>query len=121
MDSIYCAGADLGGTDIEEQARAMQRTQKMLHLLNNAVDLTRCKHRHGEIYYWLLCFTFLSPQELNTAKDVMSRLWPYVKSVSRHTYFQYRREAIKALSGLLWGYTAMYCLDILYKFLPIEN
>ena len=37
LESIYLAGADLGGTDIEHQARCIERSHKMLTLVQNAV------------------------------------------------------------------------------------
>ena len=39
LESIYLAGADLGGTDIEHQAQCIERSHKMLTLVQNAVDL----------------------------------------------------------------------------------
>lgn len=118
LDSVYFAGADLGGTDIESQARAMQRTQKMLNLIDNAVDLLRRKHKRGEFFCWLLYFTFLSPQELDTVEDTIDALRPYVRTVSRSVYYENRTEAVSALSGILWGYTSKDCLNILNSLLP---
>lgn len=118
LNSVYYAGADLGGTDIESQARTMQRTQKMLNLINNAVDLLRRKHKRGEYYYWLLYFCFLSPQELDSVDDILDALRPYVKTVARSTYYECRTAAINALSDLLWGYTSKDCLNILNSLLP---
>lgn len=36
LDSIYMAGADLGGTIIEDHAKCIERSYKMLTLLENA-------------------------------------------------------------------------------------
>ena len=52
LESIYLAGVDLGGTEIENHARCIERSNKMLTLLKNAVDMLRVKHKHGEVYYW---------------------------------------------------------------------
>ena len=38
LDSIYVAGADLSGTDIEHHARCIQRSAQMIRLLDGAVD-----------------------------------------------------------------------------------
>ena len=38
LESIYLAGADLGGTQIEDHARCIERSHKMLSLLNHSVD-----------------------------------------------------------------------------------
>ena len=39
LDSIYLAGADLNGSDIEHHAKCIERSHKMLKLLDSAVDL----------------------------------------------------------------------------------
>ena len=41
LDSIYLAGADIGGTRLEDYARSIERSNKMLTLLNSAVDILR--------------------------------------------------------------------------------
>lgn len=64
LDSIYMAGADLGGTIIEDHAKCIERSYKMLTLLENAINLLRTRHKNGEVYYWILYYSFLSPQRL---------------------------------------------------------
>lgn len=54
------AGADLGGTDIENHARCIERSYKMLTLLENSVNLLRTHHQSGEVYYWI-CITHFYP------------------------------------------------------------
>ena len=74
LDSIYVAGADLNGSDIEERAKSIERSNKMLKLLDSAVDLLRSNHKYGEQYYWILYYSFLSPQELrNTQRSTDHR------------------------------------------------
>lgn len=51
LESIYMAGADLGGTDIENHARCIERSYKMLTLLENSVNLLRTHHQSGEVYF----------------------------------------------------------------------
>ena len=41
LDSIYLAGADLNGSDIEHHAKCIERSHKMLKLLDSAVELLR--------------------------------------------------------------------------------
>ena len=65
LDSIYAAGADLSGDDIEERAKSIERSNRMLKMLDSSVDLLRTNHKHGEQYYWILYYTFLSPQKPN--------------------------------------------------------
>ena len=61
LDSVYLAGADLNGSDIEHHAKCIERSHKMLKLLDSAVELLRTRHKNGEAYYWLLYYSFLSP------------------------------------------------------------
>ena len=50
LDSIYLAGADLSGTELEDHARCIERSNKMLTLVNNSIELLRTRHKHGEDY-----------------------------------------------------------------------
>ena len=50
LDSVYLAGADLASSDIEHHAKCIERSHKMLKLLDSAVDLLRTKHKNGEAY-----------------------------------------------------------------------
>jgi hypothetical protein len=118
LDSVYLAGADLSGTDIEHHAKCIERSHKMLKLLENAVDLLRTKHKYGESYYWILYYSFLSPQQLRNAEEVIEKLRPYIRNISFRTYYRRRQDALEALSSVLWGYSSKDCMEILDKFFP---
>ncbi len=45
LDSIYLAGVDFEDTGIQEHARSIERSYKMLKLMENAVNLLRNKHK----------------------------------------------------------------------------
>ena len=86
LDSVYLAGADLAGSDIEHHAKCIERSHKMLKLLDFAVELLRTKHKNGEAYYWLLYYSFLSPQQLKNVEEIIETLRPiFVTSVSEPT------------------------------------
>lgn len=121
LDSVYMAGADLSGTQIEDHARCIERSNKMLTLVNNAVDLVRTRHKNGEIYYWVLYYTYLSPQQLRNVDEIITQLHPYSQDISMRTYYRRRREAVEALSSVLWGYTAKDSLHILEQFFCPDN
>ena len=74
LDSIYMAGADLGGTQIENHARCIERSHKILTLVGNSVDLLRNRHKNGEMFYWLLYYTYLSPQRLQNVDEIMEQI-----------------------------------------------
>lgn len=118
LDSIYAAGADLTGSDIEERAKSIERSNRMLKLLDSSVDLLRNNHKHGEQYYWILYYAFLSPQELRNTDEILDKLSKHISNISYRTYYRKRRAAIEALSSILWGFTAKETLDTLNKFFP---
>ena len=119
LDSIYLAGADLAGSDIEHHAECIERSHQMLKLLDTAIDVLRNKHKNGESYYWLLYYSFLSPQQLRNVEEIIEKLRPHIRDISFRTYYRRRREAIEALSSVLWGYTAKDSITILEQFFPV--
>lgn len=121
LDSIYMAGAELSGTQLENYAKSIERSNKMLKLLNSSVAILRSKHKHGEQYYWILYYSFLSPQQLQNTDEIIESLRPHIANISPRTYYRKRPEAVQALSGILWGYTSKDCLSMLDQFFPPEN
>ena len=85
LDSIYLAGADLNGSDIEHHAKCIERSHKMLKLLDSAVELLRTRHKNGEAYYWLLYYSFLSPQQLKNVEEIIENLRPHIRDISFRT------------------------------------
>ena len=118
LDSIYLAGADIGGSKLEDYAKSIERSNKMLTLLNSAVDILRSKHKHGEQYYWILYYTFLSPQEPKGTNEIIEKLRPHISNISYRTYYRKRHAAIEVLSRILWGFTAKETIEILNEFFP---
>lgn len=74
LDSIYLAGADIGGTKLENYAKSIERSNKMLSLLTSAVNILRGKHKHEEQYYWILYYSYLSPQQLQNTDEIIENL-----------------------------------------------
>ena len=125
LESAYLAGADLSGTKIENHARCIERSNQMLKLLNNAVDILRTRHKSGENYYWVLYYTFLSPQQLDNVNEIIEQLQPHIRDISRATYYRKREQAVEALSSILWGYSSKDCMallaNLLADFFPQAN
>ena len=90
----------------------------MLKLLDSSIELVREKHKCGEEYYWLLYYTFLSPHKPLNVEEIIEKLRPHIRDISFRTYYRRRREAIEALSSVLWGYTAKDSIAILEQFFP---
>ena len=76
LEMSYEAGADLSGTDIQEQMRVMERNRKMLKLIEAAVDLLRKKKADGELYYWILYYTYLSEKPPRRVEDIIDSKSP---------------------------------------------
>ena len=118
LDSIYSAGADLSGTEIEQHARCIQRSNQMIKLVDGALDILRYKHRNGEELYWILYYTFIVPQQLQNTQQIIDKLRIHIREISYRTYFRKRQEAIDTLSSILWGYTSKDCMEVLEHFFP---
>lgn len=118
LDSVYLAGADLGGTELEHHAQCIERSHKMLTLVQNAVELLRTRHKKGEIYYWILYHTYMSPQKLKNVDEIIEILRPHLQDISYSTYYRLSKEAVETLSSVLWGFTSQDTLEILEKLIP---
>lgn len=64
--------------------------------------------------------TYLSPQQLKNVEEIIEQLRPHIHDISFRTYYRRRKEAIEALSSVLWGYTAQDSLQVLEQFFPAE-
>lgn len=118
LESVYLAGVDFEESGITEHAQSIERSHKMLTLVQNSVDLLRNKHKYGESYYWILYFSFLSPQQYRSAEEIIEQLTPYIRDISYRSYYRKRREAIDALSSVLWGYSSKDSIKLLEDFFP---
>lgn len=118
LDMTYEAGMEFSGTEIEAHAKTIARSRNMIQIINSAVKLLREKHKFGEIYYWILYYSYLSPQEYDNIDEIIEKLSGYLKDISKRTYYRKRNEAIRQLGRLLWGYTSRDCLRIIEVFIP---
>ena len=118
LDTVYLAGADLGGSELEHHAQCIERSHKMLTMVDNAVELLRTRHKNGEEYYWLLYYTYLSPQQFRNVEEIIEQLRPHIHDISFRTYYRRQKEATEAMSSILWGYTSKDSLELLEKLLP---
>ena len=95
-----------------------ERSYKMLTLLENSVNLLRTHHQSGEVYYWILYYSFLSPQKLKNVEEIIEALHPHIRDISFSTYYRLRKAAVEALSSVLWGFSAQDTLKTLDCFFP---
>lgn len=120
LESIYIAGVDFTDNDIKEQARSIEKSYQMLKILENSVNIMRNKHKYGESYYWLLYYSYLSPQQYRNVDEIIEMVQPHISDISQRTFFRRRKNAIDVLSSILWGYTSQDSLKIIEQFFP-EN
>lgn len=102
LDSVYLAGADLAGSDIEHHAKCIERSHKMLKLLDSAIELLRTKHKNGEAYYWLLYYSFLSPQQLKNVEEIIARFNTSLELSERPgtlICFDFQAEVLRSYCG----------------------
>ncbi|MBQ4110304.1 MAG: hypothetical protein IJC74_05420 [Clostridia bacterium] len=96
----YATSADFSGTQIQEQMRILEKNKKMLKIIESAVNVLKESPKLGEIYYWLLYYTYLSKKVFQSVYDIIDGI--YRESgvyISRKTYFKYRKDAINKLSS----------------------
>ncbi len=116
LESIYLAGVDLGGTEIEERAKSIERSKKMLELIDGAVKSMRDKHKYGELFYQVLYFNYLSPHEYQSGEEIVVALGEAGFPMCRKTMTANRSLAVECVGSILWGYTAKDTEAILRKF-----
>ena len=51
LESVYLAGVDIAGGDIEHHVKCIERSHRMIKLLDSSVELLRNRHKNGETYY----------------------------------------------------------------------
>lgn len=106
---------------IDGFARSLDRSRKMMQLLDAAIQLMRSHHKNGELYYWVLYYTYLSPQAYANYRDILRALEAHFPPMSRRTYYSYREDAISTLSNVLWGYTSREYTEVLRKLKLQQN
>ena len=118
LDEIYVAGAELRGSKLERHTNTLKRTEHMLLLVRKAINIIRENHHNGEIYYWIMHYTYLCPhKELPHWDASTNRKRPSVRNIidwidtftpvqcgTSKFFYDKRKEAIEVLSSVLWGF-----------------
>lgn len=117
LELSYEAGLDLPSSDVAARIRSINKSRNMLRIIDSAVALLREKYRNGEECYWVLYYTYLSPQEIGGVDEIVERISNMFRDFSRSTYYRRKNESIKQMGDLLWGFTTNTCdpaLELLY-------
>lgn len=109
LDSIYSAGMDINQDlgDVKDRIEAINRSNKFLKLIDEAVELMRKYHPQGERNYWVLYYSYMSAYKAENLEEILDKLEPHfpnITRINRATYFRWREQAFAAVSAILWGY-----------------
>lgn len=116
LQMSYAAGMDFSGTDIQEQIRTLERSKKMLNIIDASAEILK-KREHDETLYWVIYYTYLSKKQLRNVDDILKKVTEKTgEYMCMKTYYRNRKKAIDLLSTILWGFTSKECLPILEEF-----
>ncbi len=87
LESVYIAGVDFSDNGIEEQARNIEKKLSDAQIVGKSVNIMRNKHKCGEMYYWLLYYSYLSPQQYRSVDEIIEMLRPHISDISQRTFF----------------------------------
>lgn len=79
LESIYIAGVDFNDTGIEEQAKCIERSHKMLKLVDASVNLLREKHKTERIIIGSYFTVFSLPNRVRRQRqssNSFNRIFP---------------------------------------------
>lgn len=115
LDSIYQAGMDINQDldDMKQRIEVINRSNKFLKLIDEAVELMRNFHPQGERYYWVLYYSYMSARKAEnmlpvirgmSAKYFSNGTWKETAKVRRivevtDTYIKFETDRIR------------YCID----------
>lgn len=116
LDSVHMAGFEFSESGVQEHTKVIEQSTYMLNTLESAIETLKTKHKHGEEYYWILYYTYLSPKQYKNTEEIINQLSQHMDFISYKTYFRKRKEAVEALSMVLWGYAAKESIEILNLF-----
>ena len=103
LHAAVFAGADISNTHLEGRAQSMERSRKMLSLIDESVEFMKQHHPRGEFFYLILYHCYLSPKEISIS-DIIDEVEKAGIVLCDKTLRKYRNEAIGILGEILWGY-----------------
>lgn len=87
----YCTSSANGNTELYRQ----------LSTITQAANILRFIPVHGEIYYKIIYYNFLSPEVYFYTFEILKALKSDDIFLSQRTYYRYKSKAIKLLSEII--------------------
>lgn len=112
------AGIDLSDTKLERHAKTVIRSRRMLAIIRAALDCVKEDPDRGDLLYAVLYQTYFTERKPKNREEVIFALEKQGFEMSSPSYYNYLRQAIRAIDKILWGYTARDCIEIIKQFLP---
>ena len=66
--------------------------------LQSSLEIMRNHHKHGEMYYWLLYYSYLSPAPCENDRALLATLQPHDFGITKRSLNRHRRAAIYVFS-----------------------
>lgn len=92
LDTAHLAGFEFSNSGIQEHTKLVEQSVYMLKTLEAAIEMLRNKHKFGEMYYWILYYSFLSPKPSKNTEEIINKLMSHIETVSYRTYFRKKRK-----------------------------
>ena len=121
LDMPYKVMDDLKGSATEKQMKVLARNKKMIELLETSVNMLRKKQNGGEMYYWIIYYTYMSEKKCDNTDQVIDMIAQKMYYISMKTYYVKKKQAIGYISTILWGFTSKDCLPVIEKLLAEEE
>ena len=120
LQAAVFAGADISNTRLERRAQSMERSRKMIELVDDSVELMRRYHPKGDIYYEIIYRYYMSRKYCPQA-EVIEQMAENEIYLCENTFRKYKKEAVKVIGEILWGYDNRESSGILKEFVKEEE
>ena len=98
---------------LQARADSLRKTCYLLSKIDKAVSYIRKRYKkNGEMYYWILYCTYLSPEQYERFEDLLEAIKRHVPYVTKDSYYKHRQTAIEKVGIALWGFTTKEILDL---------
>lgn len=102
----------MGNARLEHKLMNIQKTRILVNWINDALTVLRQKPGNGQLMYYIIFQTYITPDELTHAEIL------YRVDISDRHYYRLRQQAINILSIRLWTAPAG-CLDAWLEILTL--